>query len=109
MAEAGARSERSRVPRGGASVTRRRKFGIAAGVLVALTVGAVITGLLVVRSHWFYERVRERIVETVETATGGRVEIGGFGFDWEHLRAEVTSLVLHGREPGDRPPLLRAA
>jgi translocation and assembly module TamB len=88
---------------------RRRALWIATGVLAALAVGAVIAGVLVVRSRWFYDRVRERVVATVETATGGRVEIGGFRFDWSHLRAEVTSFVLHGTEPAGKPPLLRAS
>jgi translocation and assembly module TamB len=66
------------------------------------------TVVIVVRSHWFYDRVRRSIVETVETATGGRVEIASFQFDWHRLRAEVHAFTLHGTEPPDKPPLLRA-
>ena len=62
----------------------------------------------VVRSHWFFERVRARLVSTVETATGGRVEIGSFGFDWHLLRAEVRDFTLHGTEPAGAEPLLHA-
>jgi translocation and assembly module TamB len=88
---------------------RRRLLWIGAWMVAVLLAGAGITGLLVVRSRWFYDRFRERIVATVENATGGRVEIGGFQVDWKHLRAEVSSLVIHGREPGDKPPLFRAS
>jgi translocation and assembly module TamB len=74
---------------------------------VALLVFAA-TVVLVVRSQWFYGRVRRSIIETVERATGGRVEIASFRFDWHNLRAEVRSFTLHGAEPADKPPLLRA-
>jgi translocation and assembly module TamB len=67
-----------------------------------------LTLVLVVRSPWFYDRVRRAIIETVETATGGRMEIGSFSFDWHSLRAEVRSVTLHGTEPAGKPPLLRA-
>jgi len=73
--------------------------------MVLLAVLVVLT----LRSPWFYEKVRHRLVETIETATGGRVEIGSFRFHWITLRAEVTSLTLHGLEPADKPPLLRCA
>ena len=52
--------------------------------------------------------MRRRIVSTVETATGGRVEAGSFHFDWKHLRAELRDFVIHGTEPPDKPPLFRA-
>src|SRR5690242_9476907 len=80
-------------------------------ILLALAGLAVIVAALAfftLRSQWFYDKVRQRIVSTVETATGGRVEIGSFQFDWRQLRAEVKSFVIHGTEPADKPPLLRA-
>ena len=79
--------------------------GIVLVGLVVLTIAAV---LLVLPSHWFRDKVRQRLVETVETATGGRVEIGSFEFDWKRLRAEVKPFVIHGTEPAGRSPLLRA-
>ncbi len=90
-------------------MTRTRKLFLAAGLglaglLLLLLVGAVA----VLRSDWFRERVRARIVTEVEDATGGRAEIGEFLFDWRLLRAEVRSFVLHGREKPEEPPLLSA-
>jgi translocation and assembly module TamB len=90
-------------------VTRGRKrflwiLGGGAACLLLLA----LTAILVLQSHWFYNRVRGRIVETVETATGGHVEIGAFRFDWRQLRAEVDALTLHGTEPADKPPLFHA-
>src|ERR1035441_10301968 len=40
--------------------------------------------------------------------TGGRAEIGSFTFDWTHLRAQIRNFVVHGLEPADAAPLLRA-
>jgi translocation and assembly module TamB len=89
---------------------KRPLFRVArvAAVLTALMLVAGITAIFVLRSDWFYNRVRQFIVGTVESATGGRVEVASFRFDWKHLRAEVHGFVLHGKEPADKPPLLRA-
>jgi translocation and assembly module TamB len=79
-------------------------------VLVAVTVlviACAIAGLLVVRSGWFRERVRERVINEIESAAGGRVEIGSFRFSAKRLEATVSPLVLHGTEPAGDPPLLR--
>lgn len=84
-------------------VALRLASGLAV-LLVALLIGAV----LVVRTQWFADRVRERIVREAENATGARVELGGFAFDWRTLRAEARSLVLHGTESPGEPPLFRA-
>ena len=88
---------------------RKRILLKIAGALAALVVLAGVAGVFVVQSAWFYDRVRQLIVGTVETATGGRVEVASFRFDWKHLRAEVLEFVLHGTEPAGKPPLFRAA
>lgn len=75
--------------------------------LVILTGTCALTGVFLVRSGWFRERVREGIIASIESATGGRVELGSFRFDWRHLVASVTPLVLHGTEAAGEPPLLR--
>src|ERR1035441_8443046 len=76
--------------------------------LRGLVLLAGIAAIFVVRSAWFNGKVRQFIVGTVEKATGGRVEVATFRFDWKHLRAEVHEFVLHGKEPADKPPLFRA-
>ena len=88
---------------------KRRRMAWVAGSLVAalLLVAAVL--VLTVQSPWFYNQVRQRLVSTLENATGGRVEIRSFTFDWKRLRAKVTGLTLHGLEPADKPPLLSVA
>jgi translocation and assembly module TamB len=89
-------------------VTRARKLWIAAAALAVVAFGAVLAAVLVLRSDWFRDQVRQRIVAEVETATGGRTEIGSFHFDWRELRAEIDAFVLHGAEPATAPPLFRA-
>jgi translocation and assembly module TamB len=86
----------------------RRRVAIAAAALVALAALVVLAGVLVVQSSWFYGKVRQRIVTTIADATGGRVSIGGFRFDWKTMRAEVRNFVLIGAEPAGKPPLVRA-
>ena len=86
---------------------RRVLWTIAAGVAGALLIAAA-AAILVVRSPWFNDEVRARIVEAVETATGGRTEIRAFHFDWERLRAEGTGFTVHGTEPAGSPPLFQA-
>jgi translocation and assembly module TamB len=89
-------------------MTRRRIAWIAAGGLAGLVLGGAVAAVLVLRSSWFYEKVHERLVSTLETATGGRVEAGSFQFDWKRLRAEIRMLAIHGTEPPGKPPLFRA-
>ncbi len=85
---------------------RFRRLAIAAALLLLL---AAVNLLLVLRSQWFRDRVRDKLVDVIETATGGRAAIGSFRFDWTTLRARVSAFTLHGTEPADRPPLFRAS
>jgi translocation and assembly module TamB len=77
---------------------------VAAAILLVIMAGAA---LLIVRSGWFRELVRQRIVSEIESATGGRVEVGNFSFKWETLVATISPLLLHGTEPASETPLLR--
>jgi translocation and assembly module TamB len=79
------------------------RIAVALAILIFTCAMAII---LVVRSGWFQEKVRERIISEIVNATGGRVEIGGFAFDWTKLEATVSALVLHGKEPAGEAPLL---
>src|SRR5258708_4583965 len=73
----------------------------------AAAVAVAIAASLVFQSGWFQERVRERIVRELEKASGGRVELGNFSFDWRTLEATVAPLILHGTESAAEPPLVR--
>jgi translocation and assembly module TamB len=79
-----------------------------AACVTALVIILLVGAVLALRSDWFRERVRLRIITEVERATGGRAEIGGFRFAWERLDVEIDSFVLHGKEPAGEPPLLKS-
>jgi translocation and assembly module TamB len=89
-------------------MTRRRVLW-SAGMAVALMAAAIVGGIFVLRSQWFLLRVRDKLVEVVETATGGRAEVGAVQFNWRDMRAQVAPFTLHGNEPAGKPPLFRAA
>jgi len=74
----------------------------------ALLAAAGLAAWLTIRGNWFHEQVRQRIVYEMEKATGGKVELGGYRFDWRTMRAEVTGVALHGREPAGSAPLFQA-
>src|SRR5271165_6211343 len=75
--------------------------------LVVLVIACAIGGLLVVRSGWFHERIRESVINGMERATGGRVELGNVSFDTLRLIAKAGPLVLHGKEAPGEGPLLQ--
>ena len=87
---------------------KRRLLKIAAYVAAAGLVAA-LAGVLVLRSAWFRGQARDWLVRSIETATGGRAEMGAFRFDWTAMRATADGVVLHGTEPAGKPPLFRAA
>lgn len=78
-----------------------------AGAAALLLLVAAAAGMLVLRSGWFREQVRQKIISVAENATGGRVELDRFHYDWSSMTARVTGFTLHGKEEPGRPPLLR--
>src|SRR5215472_11412576 len=87
----------------------RRILLIVAGVLAGLFLLAVVSVVLIIRSVWFHNQVRDRIVNTVETATGGRAKLDGFRFDWRTMRTEANGFTIRGTEPAGKPPLFHAS
>ncbi|HZS46177.1 MAG TPA: hypothetical protein VFC63_13970, partial [Blastocatellia bacterium] len=87
-------------------MTRRKKIllGIAAGIPALLLI-LVVTSILVIRTAWFQNFVKEKIIAAVEDSTGGVVEIGSFQFDWTHLTVRIRNFVLHGTETKGADPL----
>lgn len=76
--------------------------------LAGLAIVLLVAGVLLVQTAWFKNQVRLRIEAVTERATGGRVEIGSFNYNWRDLTAEVQPFVLRGTEPASAPPLFRA-
>ncbi|MBV8819054.1 MAG: hypothetical protein JO022_11905, partial [Acidobacteriaceae bacterium] len=88
---------------------RNRILGIVGLSLAGLIIVAVVASILTIRTAWFQNYVREKIIAVTEESTGGKVEIGSFAFDWTHLRATIRNFVLHGTEPAGQAPLFRAS
>ena len=74
--------------------------------LATLVVVLIVAGLLAVRTGWFREFIRQKIISSVEESTGGRVEVGAFSFDEGKLRATVRNFVIHGNEPANAQPFV---
>ncbi|HXE65376.1 MAG TPA: translocation/assembly module TamB domain-containing protein [Bryobacteraceae bacterium] len=81
-------------------------FAISGGVGLLLVIAAAITGIVLVRNGWVEEKVREKIVDSAEKATGGKIELGALHIDWRTWTATVERLVIHGTEPAGAEPLL---
>jgi len=55
----------------------------------------------------FQQMVRRRVVEALEKATGGEVELGQIHTIPFRLRVDVRDLIIHGREAANQIPYLR--
>lgn len=86
--------------------TRKTIWKIAA-LLVALVCVLGLALVAVLQSGWLRDEVRKRIIAQVETATGGKVEIGAFDYDWRNMTANLRGFVIHGTEAAPADPLLR--
>ena len=90
-------------------MTRAGRFAVYAGLgAAALLVAAGVAGLFTLRSEWFRDKVRERIVAEAERASGGIVKLESFDFNWRALRVELRGFLLRGSEPASAQPLFRA-
>src|SRR5260370_13684266 len=89
-------------------MTKRKRIILTiAASLVGLVLVLIVASILVLRSAWFANYVREKIIAVTEESTGGKVEIAAFQFDWTHLTARIRNFVLHGTEPAGSDPLVR--
>ena len=88
-------------------MNRKRIFRFSLVVLLALAT-LFAAGVLIMRSRAFHRYVLAAIIDYAQQATGGRVEIGDFGFRFWGLRADLYRIVLHGTEPNPQAPLFRA-
>ena len=89
------------------TATRRRILYVLAALAAVVLITAA-AGILVLRSAWFYEQVRLRMIQEIEKASGGKTEVGSFHFDWRTMTARVDNFVLHGKEKPGEPVFLRA-
>ena len=90
-------------------MTHRAKFWTWASALAAVFLAVLaVVSIQVLKSSWFENYIRAKIVSTTEESTGGKVDIGSFHFDWRRLRATVEDFVLHGTESPSGAPLFEA-
>ena len=75
------------------------------GVLAVILWILAVAGILVLRSDWLRGRLLATIIGETERATGGRVELSGYRFDWPSRIVELKGFTLHGTETSG-PPLL---
>src|SRR5436190_10072634 len=78
-------------------ILRQALFG-AAILLAFVAAGLYFT------SPQFQEKVRFRVVGTLERITGGHVDLGSLQWNFSSLEFEARDLTIHGREaPGQKP------
>jgi translocation and assembly module TamB len=76
------------------------------GILMLLIVGG-IGAYFYLQSTSFKNFALHTISEKVETATGGKAQIGSIDFRLSTLTAHLYNIVIRGTEPSDAPPLLK--
>ena len=88
-------------------MTRRSRILLYSGsALLILLLTVTVAGILVLRSPWFHNQVRNRIVQEVERVTGGTVKMGAFHFDWRSMTVSVDNFQLRGTEPETEKPFV---
>ncbi len=77
-------------------------------VMAGLFAVLVLAIGLFLHSATFEAMVLERVVATIEKATGGKVEMGSLHWNVSKLEIEARDLTIHGREPAGEVPLAHA-
>ena len=90
---------------GGDAPQPRRHLLLKIVLLVLVVLALLIAGLSWYASTpQFANKVRARVIQVLEDATGGRVELGAFRWRLLHLEIEADNLTIHGLEgPGEVP------
>ncbi|MFL6353446.1 MAG: translocation/assembly module TamB domain-containing protein [Bryobacteraceae bacterium] len=86
----------------------RRVILISSAAVCGLLLLTAASAFYTLQTDWFKEKIRQKIVAVIENASGGRVELGRFDYDWHTLTAGFGNLAIHGTELRSGPPLFRA-
>ncbi len=83
-------------------------------IIISLLVGVFLLACAIglawyLRSPQFANLVREKVIASIEDATGGRVELGSFRWNLSRLEFEADNLTIHGLEPAADMPLAHVA
>ena len=74
--------------------------------LLALVLIVVGVGYWYTTTPQFAERVRQKLIGTLEDATGGRVDLGAFRYNLRNLEFELDDVTVHGLEAPSEVPYL---
>jgi translocation and assembly module TamB len=85
---------------------RRILWKLFLGFCIFSLIGFALLGWYVTTDS-FQQRVRRRVVASLEKMTGGRVELGQLHTIPFRLRVDARNLTIHGREAADQIPFLR--
>jgi translocation and assembly module TamB len=85
-----------------------RKLVRAGTALLLLLIACAVCALAILRSEWFKNEIRLRVIATLEHVTGARVDLPSFDYQWRTLSVSLGGLTLRGSEPVDSPPLFHA-
>ena len=89
------------------TTTRRSRWRLVAyiGVVVLVLVAGLVGALVWYASTpQFTARVHQAVVDILERATGGRVEMGAFRWSARNLTIDVDNLTIHGKEVAGEIP-----
>lgn len=89
-------------------MTWKRRIGWLLAGFAALLSLVTIGAYVYLRSASFQQFALRKIVQEVDTSTGGHAEIGGLDFRLSTLTAHLYNITLHGTEDTAQPPLLHA-
>jgi translocation and assembly module TamB len=84
-----------------------RHLPLSLAALAVLLVTVLVSLYYFASSARFENFVRQQLVHTIETATGGRVEMASFHWKLLSLEADAGGLVIHGREAVGEAPYVR--
>ncbi len=70
---------------------KKRLLKIGAALVAVLSL-AGISGLVLLRTEWFREQLRRRVIAEMEKATGGQVELASLSFDPRRWHARLEGL-----------------
>ena len=74
------------------------------GIVILAFIGLGLLAFWYANTRSFANRVGSKIVDILETATGGRVELASFSWHPLKLEAELDGLTIHGLEAPDEVP-----
>ncbi|HLH34605.1 MAG TPA: translocation/assembly module TamB domain-containing protein [Alloacidobacterium sp.] len=97
------------LPEASTSPVRKKRTWLRVLAVVVIIIMIAVGGLIwYATTPQFENFVREKLIATLEKATGGRVELGAFRWSIRHLAFEADNLTIHGLEAANETPYAHA-